>query len=209
MIVLWSVIPAALVCAQFVIAGRGTRAGDKQLIVATLAAAIMVVHVLGVFFNVVVAVVCACLILWVLAALVVGMLAVGAMQMARLVKLTVLKGGLAIPTRVLVAKGMSFKAATIAVVSRPTVASRPATLLVSIPAARVTLLALQEPLELLSVVLFKLMAKLALGSQTKLIVVLSLDQAIANLSKKNTLEVLGKSMQRLVAELAPLWMYSS
>jgi hypothetical protein len=56
------------------------------------------------------------------------------------------------------------------------------------------LLALQEPLELLSVALFKLMAKLALGSQTKLLVVLSLDQAIADPSEKNTLKVLGKSL---------------
>ncbi len=56
------------------------------------------------------------------------------------------------------------------------------------------LLALQEPPELLSVALFKLMAKLALGSQTKLLVILPLDQAIADPSKKNTLKVLGKSL---------------
>jgi hypothetical protein len=121
----------------------------------------MVVHIIGAFFNVVVAVVCACLILWVLAALVIGMLAVGAMQMAWPVKLTALEGGLAIPTRVLVAGVTSFEAAMITVANRSAIASRPATLLVLVPAARVTLLALQEPLELLSVALFKLMAKLA------------------------------------------------
>ncbi len=95
MIVLRSAIPAALVCAQFSIAGHGTRAGDKQLVVATVAAAITVVHIVGMFFNVVVAVVCACLILWVLAALVVGMLDVGAMQMARLVNSLTAKSVLA------------------------------------------------------------------------------------------------------------------
>ncbi len=157
MIVLRSAIPAAPVCAQFIIAGIGTRAGDKKLVIATVAAAVMVVHVVGTFFNVVVAVVCGCLILWVLAALVVGMLAVGAMQMARPVKLTILEGGLAIPTRVLVAGAMSFEAVTITVANGPAVASRPATLLVWVPVARLTLLALREPLELLSVVLFKLM----------------------------------------------------
>jgi hypothetical protein len=176
MIVLWSAIPAALVRAQFVISGHGTCVGDKQLIVATVAVAVMVVHVVGTFFSVVVAVVCMCLILWVLAALVVGMLAVGAMQMARPVKLTVLKGDLAIPTKVLVARVTSFEAATINTANRPAIASRPATLLVLVPpVARVTLLALQEPLELLSVALFKLMAKLLIGSQMKLLVVLPLD----------------------------------
>jgi hypothetical protein len=50
MIVLWSAIPAALVCAQFAVAEHGTCAGDKQLVVATVAAAIMVVHVAGTFF---------------------------------------------------------------------------------------------------------------------------------------------------------------
>ncbi len=106
----------------------------------------MVVHAVGAFFNVAVVVVCTCLILWVLAALVVGMLAVGAMQMAWPDKLTVLRGGLAIPTRVLVAGVMSSEAATIAVASRPAVSSRPATLLAMPPAARVMLSALQEPL---------------------------------------------------------------
>jgi hypothetical protein len=62
------------------------------------------------------------------------------------------------------------------------------------PAARVMHLALQEPLKLLSVALFKLMAKLMLGSQTKLLVILPLDRAIADPSNKNTLEVLGKSL---------------
>ena len=112
---------------------------------------------------------------WVLAALIVGMLAVGTMQMAWPVKLTVLKGGLVNPTRVLVAGATSFEAATIAVVSRPAVASRPATSLVLVPAARVMLSALRELLELLSVALFKLMAKLALGSRTKLLIILPLD----------------------------------
>jgi hypothetical protein len=46
MIVLQSVIPAALVCAQFAVAKRGTRAGDKQLVVATMVAAAVVVYVL-------------------------------------------------------------------------------------------------------------------------------------------------------------------
>ncbi len=194
MIVLRSAIPAALVCAQFVVAGSGALAGDKQLVVATMAAAVMVVHLVGAFFNVVVAVVCACLILRVLAALVVEMLAVGTMQMARPVKVTILEGGLAIPMRILVGGATSFKAATIAVAGRPAVATRPATLLILVPVARVMLLAIQEPLELLSVALFKLMMKLALGSQTKLLVKLPLDQAIADPSKKNTLKVLDKSL---------------
>jgi hypothetical protein len=82
-----------------------------------VAAAVTVVHVPGAFCNVVVVVVCTCLILWVLAALVVGMLAVSAMQMAWPVELTVPEQGLAIPTRVLVAGARSFEAATIAVAS--------------------------------------------------------------------------------------------
>jgi hypothetical protein len=146
------------------------------------------------FYVVFVVVVCACLILWVLAALVVGMLAVGTMQMARPVILTILGWGLAIPARVFVAGATSFKAATIAVASRPAIVSRPTTLLLMPPAARVMLLALQEPLELLPVALFKLMAKLTLGSQMKLLVILPLDQAIADPSKKNTLEILGESL---------------
>ncbi len=77
--------------------------------------------------------------------------------------------------RVLVAGAMSFEAATIAIANRPAITSRPATLLVLVPAARVMLSALQVPLEILSVVLFKLMVKLALGSRTKLLVVLALD----------------------------------
>ncbi len=51
--------------------------------------------------------------------------------------------------------------------------------------------------------LFELVAKLALGSRTKLLVILPLYQAIADTSKKIALEVLGKSLQCLVAELAP------
>jgi hypothetical protein len=49
MIVLRSAIPAALVCAQFAVAECGTHAGDKQLVVSTVAVAIMVVHVVGAF----------------------------------------------------------------------------------------------------------------------------------------------------------------
>jgi hypothetical protein len=194
MIVLRSAIPAALIHAQFAIAERGTHAGDKQFIVATVVVAVRIVHVMGTFFNLVVVVVCACLILWVLPALVVGMLAVSAMQMARPVKLTALGGGLAIPARVLVARATSFEAAMITVASRPAIMCRPATLLVTPPAARVMLSALQEPLELLFVAHFKLMVKLLLGSRTKLLIILPLDQAIADPRKKNTLKVLCKSL---------------
>jgi hypothetical protein len=63
-------------------------------------------------------------------ALVVGMLAVDNMQMARLVELTLLGRGLAITARVLVARETSFEAATVANASRPTIASRPAIVLV-------------------------------------------------------------------------------
>ncbi len=55
-IVLRSEIPAALVCAQVAIPECRTRAGDKQLVVATVAVAVMVVHILGVFFKVVIVV---------------------------------------------------------------------------------------------------------------------------------------------------------
>jgi hypothetical protein len=89
---------------------------------------------------------------------------------------------------------MSFEAATITIESRPAIASRPDIALVMPPAARVMLSAFQEPLEFLPVALFKLVAKLVLGSRTKLLVVLPLDQAIADPSKENTLEVLGKSL---------------
>jgi hypothetical protein len=58
-----------------------------------MAAAIMVVRIVRVFLTIVVVVVCACLILQVLTALLIGMLAVGAMQMAWLVELTLLGGG--------------------------------------------------------------------------------------------------------------------
>ncbi len=165
----------------------------------------MVVHVVGVFFNLVVVVVCPCLILRVLMALVVGMLAVNAMQMAWHVDLTVLGRGLAITARVLVVKAMSFKAATIAITSRPAIANRPAMAFAAPRMAVVALLAFQEPLELLpiAVALFELMAKLALGSRMKLLVVLPLYQAIADNRKKNTLKVLHKSLQCLAAELAP------
>ncbi len=56
----------------------------------------MVMHIVKVFLTIVVVVVCACLILQVLTALVIGMLAVGAMQMAWLVELTLLGGGLTV-----------------------------------------------------------------------------------------------------------------
>jgi hypothetical protein len=197
MIVLRSVISAAIVCTQLAVTERGTCAKDKQLVVATTVVAIIVVHIVGTFINVVVVVVCACLILWVLTALVKGMLAVDAMQMARLVELTVLGRGLAITTRVLIARATSFEAATIAIASSPAIALvMPCTIVVA-------LLAFQEPLELLPETLLKLMAKLALGSRTKLLITLPLDQAIADRSKESTLEILGKSLQHLIAELAP------
>jgi hypothetical protein len=132
MIVLRSTFPATLAQSQFVVAGRGACTGGKGLIVTTVAAAVMVVHVVGAFFNVVVVVVVgvvACLILRVLVALIVGMLAVGAMQMTRLVELTILEGGLAILARVLVAGATSFEAAMIAIQSSP------AAMLISIPMA--------------------------------------------------------------------------
>jgi hypothetical protein len=75
-------------------------------------------------------VVCACLILWVLTALDVGMLAVGAMQMAWLVELTLLRGGLTIHARTLLARGRSFEVATITVASRSAIESRPAIALI-------------------------------------------------------------------------------
>jgi hypothetical protein len=168
MIVIQNAIAATLVCTQIAITECGTWARDKQLAVATMVVAIMVVHVMVVCFNVDVLVVCACLVLWVLTALVVGMLAVDAMQMAQLVELTVLGGSLAITVRVLVAGAMSFEAMMIAVVSRPAVASRPAIALATPHMAVVALLVFQEPLELLPVMLFELMAKLVLGSRTKL-----------------------------------------
>ncbi len=62
MIVLRSVIPAALVRARFAIAGCRTCAGDKQLAAVAVAAVVMVVHIVGMFFYVVVVVVCVCLI---------------------------------------------------------------------------------------------------------------------------------------------------
>jgi hypothetical protein len=69
--------------------------------------------------------------------------------------------------------------------------------------AVVALLAVQESLELLPVTLFELVAKLTLGGRIKLLVVLPLDQAIAETSKKNTLKVPSKSLQPLVADLVP------
>ncbi len=160
----------------------------------------MVVHVLGAFFYIVVVVVLrSCLNLWVMTPLVVGMLTVNAMQMARLVELTVLREGLAINTRVLVAGARtSFEAATIAVASRPAVDSRPAIALVMPRTAVVALSAFREPLELLPVTFFELVAKLALGSRTKLLVVLALDQAIAETSKK----ILSKYLVRVCSVLS-------
>ncbi len=75
-------------------------------------------------YIVVVVVVCACLDLSVLIALVVGMLAVDAMQMALLVELALLRRVLAITVRVLVVGAKSFKLAMIAVTSKPAIASR-------------------------------------------------------------------------------------
>jgi hypothetical protein len=51
MIVLRSAISIALVCAEITVTECVTRARDKQLAVATMAAAIMVVHVVGAFFE--------------------------------------------------------------------------------------------------------------------------------------------------------------
>ncbi len=96
MIVLWSEISATLVCTQITVTECKTQARDKELIVATMTVTVMVVHVVGAFFKVVVVVVCMYLVLWILMALVVGMLAVNAMQMAWLVELTILRRGLAI-----------------------------------------------------------------------------------------------------------------
>jgi hypothetical protein len=126
MIVFRSAISATVVHAQIGITEHGTCARDKRLFVATRVAAIMVVHIVGAFFNVFVVFVCACLILWVLMALILRMLAVNAMQMAWLVELTILGRGLAISARVLVARATSFEAAMIAITSRPAVTSRPA-----------------------------------------------------------------------------------
>jgi hypothetical protein len=148
-----------------------------------MAMAVMVVHIVGAFFYVVVVVVVhACLVLWVLMALIVRMLAVNAMQMARLVGLAVLRRGLAITARVLVVGATSFEAVMIAIASRPAIVSRPAIALVMPHTTVVALSAFQELFELLPVTLFELMAELALGSKTKLFVVLLLDQAIPEVS---------------------------
>jgi hypothetical protein len=103
------------------------------------------------------------------------MLAVDTMQMAWLVELTILRRGLVITARVLVARATRFEVAAIAIVSRPAIASRPATTLAMPRTTVVVLLAFQEPLELLPVMLLELMVKLALSSRTKLFVVLPLD----------------------------------
>jgi hypothetical protein len=161
----------------------------------------MVVHVVGLFFNVVVVV--AYLVFWVLPALVVGMLAVDAMQMAQLLKLTVLERSLAILVILAILAGVpvagmvSFEATTIAKKSRP------ADTLALILTACITLLTLCQPLKLVPVMLFQLVTKLVFGGGAKLFIMFSLDQAIAELSKKNTLEVLGKSLYCLVPKLTP------
>jgi hypothetical protein len=123
--------------------------------------------------------------------------------MAQLVELAILRRGLAVATRVFVVRATSFKVVAIAVASRPAIANRSAIMLATPTTTVVALLAFQEPLELLPVALFELVAELALGSKTKLVVVLLLEYAIAETSKKNTLKVLSKSLQHLVAELAP------
>ena len=114
--------------------------------------------------------------------------------MAWLVELAVLRRGLAVAARVLVVRATNFEMAAIAVVSRSAIASRPAIVLALPTTTVVALSAFQKPLELLPVALFELMAELALGGETKLVVVLLLEQAIAETSEKNTLEVLGKSL---------------
>ncbi len=109
----------------------------------------MVVHVVGASFNVVVVVdVVACLILWVLAALVVGMLAVGTMQMAWLLELTVLKRGLAILAILVILAGVPVAGATSFKATAIAVKSRPADTLAPILTACIMLSALQIPLEL-------------------------------------------------------------
>jgi hypothetical protein len=108
MVVLQNAISAALIWAWIAITECRTRARDKRLVVATMAAGVMEVHVVGSLFKVVVVVVRACLILRVLTALVVEMLAVDAMQMAQLVELTILGRGLVITARVIVAEAMNF-----------------------------------------------------------------------------------------------------
>ncbi len=50
------------------------------------------------------------------------------------------------------------------------------------------------PLDPLPVVFFEFMTKLALGGGAKLLVMLPLDQAIAEPGKKNKLKVLGKRL---------------
>jgi hypothetical protein len=95
--------------------------------------------------------------------------------MAQLVQLAVLRRGLAITARVLVVKATSFEVATIAVARRPAVTSIPAIVLATQHMTVVALSAFQEPLELPPVTLLKLVAELALGSKTKLFIVLLLD----------------------------------
>ena len=51
MTVLRSAILAAVVRTQFVVAGHGTCAGGKQLVVATVLVAVMVVHIMGAFLT--------------------------------------------------------------------------------------------------------------------------------------------------------------
>ncbi len=132
-----------------------------------------------------------------------GMLAVGAMEMAQLVELAILRRGLAVAARVLVVRAKSFKAVVVAVASRPAVANRPA-IAIAIPTTTVVALsASRKLLELLPVALFEFVAKLELGSKMKLVVELLLKRAIAETSKKNILKVLGKSLHYLVAELVP------
>ncbi len=125
MIVLRSTISAALVHAQFVIAGRDAHMAGEQPVFATVAVAVMVVHVVGLFFNVFVVVVVAYLVFRFLPAIVIGMLVVNAMQMARLLKLTVLERSLVILVILVILMGVpvagvaSFEATTIAKKSRP------------------------------------------------------------------------------------------
>jgi hypothetical protein len=103
------------------------------------------------------------------------MLVVVAMQMARLLKLTVLKRSLAILAILAILAGVpvagvaSFEAMTIAKKSRSS------DMLALILAACVMLSTLCQPLELVPVTFFQLGTKLALGGGTKLLVVFCLN----------------------------------
>ncbi len=119
-----------------------------------MAAAIMVVHLVGLFFKVVVVVVVAYLVFRVLPALVIGMLAVNAMQMARLLKLTVLERSLAILAILAILMGVPVAGVASFEVTTITKKSRSADTLALILAACVMLSTLRQPLELVPVKFF-------------------------------------------------------